>query len=74
MNMDCAGAGRERDTFSQEYPSLLAREGRLEAIKRGRNWHTTRKAVRAYIRSIKKGKLGIINYQRMLDQRISFRD
>jgi len=38
--------------YSQEYLSLLARKGRLEARKQGRNWYTTRKAVRAYIRSV----------------------
>ena len=42
--------------YSQDYLSLLARRGRLEAIKRGRNWYTTRKAVRAYMRSVKKSK------------------
>jgi hypothetical protein len=31
--------------------SLLARTGRLEALKRGRNWYTTRRAVEAYIAS-----------------------
>jgi len=41
--------------YSQEYLSLLARKGRLEAIKRGRNWVTTRRAVEAYLRSV--GKL-----------------
>jgi Fic family protein len=38
--------------YSQEYLSLLARKGRLEAIKRGRVWHTTRRAVDAYRRSV----------------------
>jgi Fic family protein len=38
--------------YSQEYLSLLARLGRLEAMKRGRNWVTTRRAVHAYRRSI----------------------
>lgn len=38
--------------YSQEYLSLLARNGRLEAIKRGRNWFTTRKAVQEYIQSL----------------------
>ncbi len=38
--------------YSQEYLSLLARIGRLEAVKRGRNWYTTRRAVDAYQRSI----------------------
>ncbi len=35
-------------SYSQEYLSLLARLGRLEAIKQGRNWYTTRQAVKAY--------------------------
>jgi Fic family protein len=34
--------------YSQEYLSLLARLGRIEATKRGRNWVTTRRAVKAY--------------------------
>ena len=38
--------------YSQEYLSLLARTGRLEAIKRGRNWYTTRRAVGQYQQSI----------------------
>ena len=40
--------------YSQEYLSLLARKGRLEAIKRGRNWYTTRKAVEEYSQEVKK--------------------
>jgi Fic family protein len=39
--------------YSQEYLSLLARTGRLEAIKRGRVWHTTRRAVDTYRRSVR---------------------
>ena len=35
-------------TYSQEYLSLLARLGRIEATKRGRNWYTTRRAIKAY--------------------------
>ena len=38
--------------YSQEYLSLLARTGRLEAVKRGRNWVTTRQAVRVYRESV----------------------
>jgi Fic family protein len=34
--------------YSQEYLSLLARLGRIEAVKRGRNWYTTRRAIKAY--------------------------
>jgi Fic family protein len=39
--------------YSQEYLSLLARLGRLEAKKIGRVWHTTRRAVEAYRNSVK---------------------
>jgi Fic family protein len=38
--------------YSQEYLSLLARKGRLEAIKRGRLWLTSRRAVAEYRASI----------------------
>ena len=38
--------------YSQEYLSLLARTGRLEAVKRGRNWMTTRRAVEEYQASV----------------------
>lgn len=41
----------EGTPYSQEYLSLLARTGRLEAIKRGRNWYTTRRAVENYVAS-----------------------
>jgi hypothetical protein len=34
--------------YSQEYLSLLARKGRIEAIKIGRNWHVKRGVVRNY--------------------------
>lgn len=40
--------------YSQEYLSLLARTGRLEAIKRGRIWHTTRRALETYLASLEK--------------------
>jgi Fic family protein len=42
----------EGTPYSQEYLSLLARTGRLEAIKRGRNWYTTRQAIENYIASL----------------------
>jgi Fic family protein len=38
--------------YSQEYLSLLARTGRIEAIKRGRVWYSTRGAVAAYRASV----------------------
>lgn len=43
----------EGTPYSQEYLSLMARQGRIEAIKRGRNWYTTRKAVKEYQESVK---------------------
>jgi len=39
---------------SQDYLSLLARKGKIDAIKLGRNWMTTRKAVQEYMKSRKK--------------------
>jgi Fic family protein len=42
----------EGTPYSQEYLSLLARKGRLEAIKRGRAWLTTRQAVENYRKSV----------------------
>lgn len=38
--------------YSQEYLSLLARRGQLEAIKRGRVWYTTKQAVADYQSSV----------------------
>ena len=42
----------EGTPYSQEYLSLLARTGRLEAVKRGRNWTTTRAAIARYRESL----------------------
>lgn len=42
----------EGTSYSQEYLSLLARKGRLEAVKRGRIWYTTRQAVEVYQQSL----------------------
>ncbi|MEP7136933.1 MAG: Fic family protein [Chloroflexota bacterium] len=42
--------------YSQEYLSLLARMGRIDAVKHGRNWLTTREAVQNYMRSLGKQK------------------
>lgn len=42
----------EGTPYSQEYLSLLARTGRLEAVKRGRVWYTTRQAIDAYRQSL----------------------
>ena len=40
--------------YSQEYLSLLARKGQLDAMKHGRNWRTTHAAVKAYRQSVEK--------------------
>ena len=44
--------------YSHEYLSLLARLGRLRAIKRGRVWHTSHAAIAEYRRSLKADKVG----------------
>lgn len=38
--------------YSQEYLSLLARKGRIEAIKFGRNWMISKKALNEYLKSL----------------------
>lgn len=45
----------EGTPYSQEYLSLLARTGKIDAIKRGRVWFTTRKALQDYRASIQPG-------------------
>jgi Fic family protein len=40
--------------YSQEYLSLLARKGKLTAIKINKNWVTTREAVEDYMSNLKK--------------------
>jgi Fic family protein len=37
--------------YGQEYVSLLARQGKIDAHKEGRNWYTTKEAVLDYINS-----------------------
>lgn len=34
--------------YGQEYVSLLARQGKIDAYKEGRNWYTTQDAIEAY--------------------------
>jgi len=38
--------------YSQDYLSLLARTGKLEAMKHGRIWHTTPRALELYMESV----------------------
>lgn len=40
----------ELTPYSAEYLSLRARSGKLEAVKVGRNWLTTRNAILKYVR------------------------
>lgn len=40
--------------YGQEYISLLARQGKIDAYKEGRNWLTTREAVENYINTRKR--------------------
>ena len=35
--------------YGQEYVSLLARQGKIDAHKEGRNWYTTKKAINDYV-------------------------
>lgn len=37
--------------YGQEYVSLLARQGKIDAHKEGRNWYTTKEAVLDYIKA-----------------------
>ncbi len=39
--------------YSQEYLSLLARRGKIEAVKFGRNWFISRAAIKRYTTSLK---------------------
>ncbi len=44
-----------KDTpYSQEYLSLLARRGKIEAVKFGRNWYITKDVARKYLAKSKK--------------------
>jgi Fic family protein len=40
--------------YGQEYVSLLARTGKIDAYKEGRNWYTTKEAVEDYITNRKR--------------------
>lgn len=44
----------ENMPYGQEYISLLARQGKIDAHKEGRNWHTTKEAVEAYVENRKR--------------------
>ncbi|SFD18294.1 Fic family protein [Flavobacterium phragmitis] len=40
--------------YGQEYVSLLARTGKIDAYKEGRNWYTTKEAIEEYIATRKR--------------------
>ena len=42
--------------YGQEYISLLARQGKIDAYKEGRNWLTTKEAVEDYIKNRKRNR------------------
>ena len=44
-------------TYSQEYISLLALQGKIDAYKEGRNWVTTKKAINDYINNRQRKRL-----------------
>lgn len=39
----------EKTPYSQEYLSLLARRGKIEAVKKERNWYSNQKAIKQYL-------------------------
>jgi len=40
--------------YGKEYISLLARQGKIDAYKEGRNWLTSREAIETYIQNRKR--------------------
>ncbi len=44
------GTLAETTPYSQEYLSLRARQGKLDAVKIGRVWHSTKRAVTGYVK------------------------
>lgn len=44
----------EKTPYSQEYLSLLARRGKIEAVKKERNWYSNLQAIKRYLKGIKK--------------------
>lgn len=43
----------DKTPYSQEYLSLLARRGKIEAVKKGRNWYSSLESVNKYLRENK---------------------
>jgi Fic family protein len=47
----------EQLPYGQEYISLLARQGKIDAFKEGRNWYTSKKAVTDYLNNRKRKRV-----------------
>ncbi len=47
----------EKLPYGQEYLSLLARQGKIDAFKEGRNWYTSKKAVNDYLSNRKRKRI-----------------
>ncbi len=47
----------EQLPYGQEYISLLARQGKIDAFKEGRNWYTSKKAVNDYLSNRKRKRV-----------------
>lgn len=45
-----------KTSYSQEYLSLLARRGKIEAVKKERNWYSNLKAIDFYIKKVNRKK------------------
>lgn len=43
--------------YGQEYISLLARQGKIDAYKEGKNWYTSEKAIRDYVSGRKRMRI-----------------
>ncbi|MDD4990265.1 MAG: hypothetical protein PHW31_03050, partial [Candidatus Pacebacteria bacterium] len=54
-------AAQYSNIYSQEYLSLRARQGRMRAVKFGRNWVTTKEWVDEYVYAENNVKLNIVN-------------
>ena len=53
--------------YSQEYLSLRARQGKLKAIKQGRNWMTTKEWLGRYTEKFNEIEVEYVSLQETLD-------
>jgi hypothetical protein len=57
--------------YSAEYLSLLARKGKLKAVKIARDWLTTREAVLSYIREQRSKHMEALEELEMVERRLA---